>query len=385
MPGGEMHPIYLDHNATTPLHSEAFEAMKPYLTNLYGNASSLHWAGKEAKQALEKARDQVAALIGSHPREIVFHSGATESINMILKGLFTRKKNPKKHIIISAVDHHATHEVAETLHTQGVSVSVVGVDGQGRINPDDVTKEIREDTGLVSVLWVNNEVGNVYPVKEIIQRAHTKNVPVHIDAAQALGKISVDMQEITADFLSMSAHKVYGPKGVGASFIRQGQKLRRLVDGGEQERNLRGGTENIAGIVGFGMAAEIAQMRLVDDMAHAKRLIKRLQDGLLKKFPDLIIHGDSQSRVSNTLNVHIPASESEALLIALDLEGIAVSAGSACASGAIEPSHVLLAMGCSPRVAKSSLRFSVGRGNSVSDIDYVLERLPRLVQQLKAA
>ena len=377
--------IYLDHNATTPLASEAYRAMQPYLTELVGNASSLHWAGETAKKGMETARQQVAALIKAEPNEILFTGGATESINTVLKGLLPPVRRSKHHLVVSAVEHPATLEAAETLRTWGVSVSIVPVDAHGRIDPQAVVDALQEDTGLVSLLWANNEIGNIYPVAEIISLCHERGVPVHLDAAQAVGKIDVDVNLVPTDFLSFSAHKIYGPQGIGALYIRKGRKLRRLHDGGAQERNRRGGTENIAGLVGFGSACELARHRLLDDQHQLRGLLDYLEQGLRNTFPHIIIHGDPEHRLDNTLNVHIPGIGSEALLIALDLEGVAVSSGSACASGTIEPSHVLMAMGASPDVARSAIRFSLGRDNRREDIDYVLELLPRVVRQLKAA
>ena len=377
--------IYLDYNSTTPLCSEALTAMQQFMQQRTGNASSLHWAGQETRAVLDRARQQVAQFIGAEAREVVFTSGATESINTVLKGVFPPVRRGKHHLVVSAVEHAATLEAAETLRTWGVSVSVVPVDHLGRIDPEQVSAALHEDTGLVSILWANNEIGNIYPVAEIVRRCHERGVLVHLDAAQAVGKLPVAVNDVAADFLSFSAHKIYGPEGVGALYMREGRKLSRLHDGGSQERNHRGGTENVAGIVGFGAACEVAGQRLSDDQARQRRLLTRLEQGIRTLFPTVIIHGDPHDRLHNTLNIRLPGLASEALLIALDLEGIAVSAGSACASGAIEPSHVLMAMGVAADAAKSAIRFSLGRQTKQEDIDYVLETLPRVVQQLKAA
>lgn len=381
-----MKKVYLDHNATTPLDPEVKAAMLPYLeTSWVGNASSLHWAGEAAKQALETAREQVAELINALPKELTFTSGATESINSVLKGLFHPTRRKKNHLIISAVEHQAVLDCAETLASWGVEVDVIAVDSNGQIDPAQLKALLRADTGLVSLQWANNEIGTVYPVDEFVALAHEAGVPIHLDAAQALGKLAVDVRRVPLDFLTFSAHKIYGPQGVGLTFTRHGRTLLRFIDGGDQERKRRGGTENIADIVGLGKAAEIARYRLTDDRQHASTLRDYLESGLRQHFPDIIIHGENQQRLGNTSNVRFPGLESESLLIALDLQGIAVSSGSACASGAIEPSHVLLAMGCTTAQAKSAIRFSLGRGNSKADLDYVLSVLPALIQQLQAA
>jgi cysteine desulfurase len=380
-----MPKIYLDHNATTPLASEAYEAMKPYLEGWVGNASSLHWAGESAKAALEKARGQVAHLIGALPKEILFTSGATESINAVLKGLFPPHRRKKNHLIISDVEHHATLDTAETLASWGVDVDIVPVDTKGRIDPEEIEKRFKEETGLVSVMWANNEIGNIYPIDEIVSQCHASGIPVHVDAAQAVGKIVIDVRKTPVDFLSFSSHKIYGPQGVGAIFIRHDRKLRRFHDGGAQERERRGGTENIGGIVGFGEAADLARYRLQDDGRHHQRLLQRLEEGIRIRFPEALVYGDSENRLPNTLNVHFPGLQSEALLIALDLEGIAVSSGSACTSGTVEPSHVLMAMGLTTEQAQSAIRFSLGRGNTMDEIDYLLQILPSIIHRLKAA
>ncbi len=377
--------IYLDHNATTPLATEALVAMQPYLTEGYGNAASIHWAGTRAKEGLERARERVAALIGANPKEIVFTSGATESINTALKGAFRPGIGGKNHLLISAVEHQATLETAESLISWGVQIGMVPVDSKGRIDPNELARQVRPETRLVSILWANNETGNLYPIEEIAKICKEKGVWLHVDAAQAAGKVSIDLQKIPIDFLSLSAHKLYGPQGVGALFIQQGRNIRRLHDGGGQERNRRGGTENIAGIVGFGAAAQLAQERRADDQQQATDLIAQLREGIHRHLPDAIFYGDSESYLANTLYVGFPGITSEALLVALDLEGIAVSSGAACSSGTIEPSHVLRAMGATPEAALSAVRFSVGRNNRRAEIERVLSLLPQLVRQLKAA
>lgn len=380
-----MRRIYLDHNATTPLDVEVLAAMKPYLSGWVGNASSLHWAGAAAKHAIEKARIQVAGFINALPKELIFTSGATESVNHVLKGIFSPRNRKKNHLIISAVEHHATLDCAETLSSWGVDVDIVPVDFAGRIDPANIVSRVREDTGLISMLWANNETGTIYPADEIVKVGHEAGIPVHLDAAQAFGKLTIDVRRVPVDYLSCSAHKIYGPQGIGALFVRHDRKLRRLLDGGDQERSRRGGTENIAGIVGFGQACEITKRRFADDREHQIGLRDRLEQGLKDLFPDLIINGDPFRRLGNTLNVRFPGITNEALLIALDLEGIAVSSGSACASGAVDPSHVLMAMGCNADEAKSAIRFSIGRNNTLADIEFVLDILPRLVRQLQAA
>lgn len=380
-----MHRIYLDHNATTPLDPTAFAAMEPFLKEAYGNASSLHWAGAQAKRALEKARGQVATLIGAQEKEIFFTSGATESINTVLKGLLGAHTADGGHLILSAVEHHASLDTAAALATGGVSVTQLPVDPFGCLDPQSVRDSLTEETRLVSLLWANNETGTIFRVREIAEACRQRGILIHLDAAQAAGKVPIDIANLPVDFLSLSAHKLYGPKGVGAVFIREGRSLPRLLDGGEQERKHRSGTENVAGIVGFGVAAQIAQKRLHEDRIHSQSLIDRLEAALRTNCTGMTIFGDPDQRLPNTLTVAFPDIESEALLIALDLEGIAVSSGSACASGAIEPSHVLLAMGATEKQARSAIRFSVGRANTVSDIDTVATTLPRVLNQLAAA
>lgn len=377
--------IYLDHNATTPLAPEAYAAMTPYLKGLAGNASSIHWAGTEAKKAMAQARAELGGFLNADPEEIIFTSGATESINTVLKGCFTPGIGMKNELIISAVEHPATLEAAESLMNWGVSVVTLPVDAMGRITVDDLAERIGPTTGLVSILWANNEIGNLYPIGEIAELCQTRAVLLHVDAAQAVGKVSINLKECPVDFLSLSGHKFYGPQGVGALYLRRGRHLRRFHDGGAQERSRRGGTENVAGIVGLGAAAALAARRMTEDNRRAAGLISLLSEGLSQRLPHTKIYGDLKHRLANTLSVGFPGLASEALLIALDLAGIAASAGAACSSGTLEPSHVLLAMGTTTAEARSAIRFSVGRGNTVGEIQHLLELLPELIRQLKAA
>jgi cysteine desulfurase len=362
-----MDRIYLDHNATTPLDPRVFEAMRPWLLGGFGNPSSLHFFGQRARAAVEDARGQVAALIGASLPEIVFTSGGTEADNLALRGAMAAAPAGRRKLVVSAIEHHAVLNPAWALAGAGFAVEVVRVDSEGRLDLDDLRRRLDESTGLLSVMLANNETGALQPVAEAAALGHEKGALVHCDAVQAAGKVPVDVSVLGCDLLSLSAHKLYGPQGVGALYVRRGTTMQALQRGGAQERNRRAGTENVAGAVGFGRAAEIAGADLLDEQARLARLRDRLE-GQLLAFPGARAHGLG-ARVPNTTNVSFEGADAEGLLLALDLAGIAVSTGAACAAGAAEPSHVLVAMGLPLERVQASLRLSLGRGTTEADVD----------------
>ncbi|MQY55014.1 MAG: cysteine desulfurase NifS [Dehalococcoidia bacterium] len=376
--------IYLDHAATTPTDPKVVEAMLPYLSDVFGNPSSIHSFGQEAKAAVEEARDKVAALIGARGEEIVFTGGGTEADNFAIKGIAYANEGKGNHIITTSIEHHAVMETCKFLQVRGFEVTYLPVDSYGLVDPQDVKKAIADKTILISVMHANNEVGTIEPIAEIGKIAREEGIYFHTDAVQAVGHIPVKVDELGVDLLAMSAHKFYGPKGVGALYIRKGTKLIPLMHGGEQERRHRAGTENVPAIVGLGKAAEIAQ-REMD--AEAKRLISlrnKLIKGLMGQIEHICLNGHPTQRLPNNVNVSIEFVEGESMLLNLDLEGIAASTGSACSSSSLEPSYVLLAMGLSHELAHGSLRFSLGRETTEEDIARVLEILPRIIAKLRA-
>lgn len=376
--------VYLDHASTTPLRSEVLEAMKPYLTEQYGNPSSLYRIGREARASVEEARRRVSALIGAEPEELYFTSGGSESDNMAIKGVAFAKRDKGRHIVTSAIEHHAVLHTCKFLEEIGFEVTYVPVDGYGLVDPDRIREAIRDDTILVSVMTANNEVGTIEPIKEIAAVAKERGIVVHTDAVQAAGSIELDVNELGVDLLSMSAHKMYGPKGVGALFVRKGVKIAPLIHGGAQERKRRAGTENVAGIVGFGKAAELAAESIGLYDTHVRRLRDELVKGVIEHVEDVILNGHPTRRLPNNANFCVRYVEGESLLIRLDLEGICCSSGSACTSGSLEPSHVLLAMGIPPEIAQGSLRFTLGAENTEEDVNRVLEVLPAIVERLRS-
>jgi len=376
--------IYLDYAATTPTDPEVVEAMLPYLSDVFGNPSSIHSFGQEAKAAAEEARDKIAALIGARGEEIVFTGGGTEADNFAIKGIAYANEGKGNHIITTPIEHHAVMETCKFLQGRGFEVTYLPVDGYGLVEPQDVKKAITDKTILISVMHANNEVGTIEPIAEIGKIAREAGIYFHTDAVQAVGHIPVKVDELGVDMLAMSAHKLYGPKGVGALYIRKGTKLISFMHGGEQERRRRAGTENIPAIVGLGKAVEIAQ-REMD--AEAKRLISlrdKLIKGLMGQIEHSCLNGHPTQRLPNNVNVSIEFVEGESMLLNLDLEGIAASTGSACSSSSLEPSYVLLAMGLSHELAHGSLRFSLGRETTGEDITRVLEVSPRIVAKLRA-
>jgi cysteine desulfurase len=375
-----MRRVYLDNNATTPVLPEVFDAMRPYFGEHFGNASSIHNYGQETRAAVERARDSVAALIGCRPAEIVFTSGGTEADNLAVAGL----ANPGDHIISSTIEHHAVLHACKHLEEIGCKVTFVPVDGRGLIDPDDVRRALRQNTKLITIMMANNETGVLQPVEEIGKVAAEANVYFHTDAVQAAGKVAMDVKTIGCDVLSTSGHKMYAPQGVGALYVRKGTHLQPLFYGGRHERSRRAGTENVPGIVGLGKAAELAIQGFErDDDQKISVLRDRLQQGILARVEGAAVNGNGAPRVPNTTNIYFDYIEGEALVIALDLKGLAVSTGAACSSGAIEPSHVLTAMGLRPDRARASIRFSLGKQNTEDEIDFALALVPGAVARLR--
>jgi len=375
-----MRRIYFDNNATSPLLPEVFEAMRPYLQESFGNVSSIHRQGQQARAAVELAREQVADLVGARPAEIVFTSGGTEGDNLAVFGLV----RPGDHVITSAVEHHAVMNACRQIEREGVSVTWLPVDGRGLVNPDDVRKALRPETRLISVMMANNETGVLEPVSEIGAVAAEAGVYFHTDAVQAAGKLPVDVHEIGCHLLSLAAHKMHGPQGVGALYVRRGVQLRPLFYGGRHERSRRAGTENLAGIVGLGKAAEMAQQGLATGGAATMVALRnRLEQKILASVSHSRVNSGSAPRTPNTTNINFGSIEGEAFVISMDLKGVECSTGAACSSGAIEPSHVLLAMGLKPEEARGSIRFSLGKQNTAEEVDAVAALVPEVAEKLR--
>lgn len=375
--------IYLDYNATTPTDPKILKKMMPYLKDSYGNPSSVYRFAQESKRAVEEARASLARLLNAQESEIVFTSGGTESDNTAIKGIALAKRDKGRHIITSKIEHHAVLHTCAALEEQGFEVTYLGVDRTGRVNPEELNKSIRKDTILVSIMYVNNEVGTIQPIKEIAGICRSKKVCFHSDAVQAVGKIPVDTKELGLDLLSLSGHKFYGPKGAGALYVRKGVKFIPLLHGGGHERGRRSGTENVAAIVGLGEAARLAESGLNRESVRISSLRDKLERGILAAIPEVKVNGDTENRIYNTLNVSIGYIEGESILINLDFEGVCASSGSACTSGSLEPSHVLLAMGLPHELAHGSLRLSLGRYTTERDIEQVLKVLPPIVERLR--
>jgi cysteine desulfurase len=363
--------IYLDHNATTPVDERVLAAMLPFLGASYGNPSSLHWFGRQARSAVEEARAGVAALVGAAPAEIVFTASGSESDNMAVRGAASRAKSPRRKLVGTTIEHHAVLNTLKALGEAGFEVELARVGGDGLVDLDDLRAKVDERTALVSVMLANNETGVVQPVAEVARLARERGALAHCDAVQAAGKMGIDVGALGVDLLTLSAHKLYGSKGVGCLFVRRGTAIEALVRGGGQERNRRAGTENVAGIVGFGEAARLAREGLREECLRLATLRDRLEQRLLA-IPGALRNG-AEPRLPNTANVSFEGTEAEGLLIALDLEGVAVSTGAACAAGGMEPSHVLRAMGLPPERVQSSLRLSLGRTTTEADIDRAAE------------
>ena len=373
--------IYLDNAATTAVRHEVLDAMLPWFSEHYGNPSSIHTEGRDAKITVETARKQVAAAIGAQPQEIYFTGCGSESDNWAIRGMADAAKG--KHIITSTIEHHAVLHTCEYLEKKGYSVTYLPVDEYGRVNPQDVEDAIRDDTILITIMTANNEIGTIQPIAEIAEIAKTAGVPFHTDAVQAVGAIPIDVKALNVDMLSLSAHKFNGPKGIGALYIRKGLRISPFIFGGAQERNMRAGTENLASIVGLGKAIEIATAELDD---HAKYLIQlrdKLINGVLKAIPDVRLNGHPTERLPNNFNMCFRYIEGESLLMRLDLAGVEGSSGSACTSGSLDPSHVLLAIGLPHEIAHGSLRLTLGIDTTAEDVEYVLGELPKIVQILR--
>jgi len=374
--------IYLDHAATTPMRPEVLEAMHPYFLEHFGNPSSLHSYGLNARAAVERAREHVASAIGATPQEIVFTSGGTESDNLALRGVLQSGRNNKDHIITSAIEHPAILETCKFIEQLGHEVTFVPVDREGRVNPAAVEDAIRKNTRLISIMHANNEIGSIQPIAKIGAIAASLGIYMHTDAVQSVGKIPVNVNELHVDMLSISSHKIYGPKGVGCLYVRKGTKLKPLIFGGGHERGLRSGTENVSGIVGLGEAIRLAIEDFTDN-ARIKKLRDALIDAVLREIPSTQLNGGKEHRLPNNANFSFSYIEGESLLLRLNAKGIAGSTGSACSSKKLEPSHVLLAIGLDPVDAHGSLRLTLGRDTTNADVRYVLEELPGIVEDLR--
>jgi cysteine desulfurase len=376
--------IYLDYNATTPVDRAVLEAMLPYFAENFGNASSIHSSGQRGRSAVDAARDSVAALIGAKSAEVVFTSGGTEADNLALFGAVMASNQSRKHVITTAIEHHAVLNAAQALEKQGIDVTYVSVGSGGVVDPQDIRRELRPETILISVMHANNELGTIQRIEEIGRIAAEADVYFHCDAVQSAGKMPLDVNRLGVDLLSVSAHKIYGPKGIGALYVRTGTPLAPQFHGGHHERDLRPGTENVPGIVGFGKAAELVKMNCETDAERVAVLRDRLEEMLTGSLGSVHVNGDRGRRIANTTNLAFAGAGGEALVIALDLQGISCATGAACSSGAVEPSHVLLAIGLSADEARSSLRFSLGRATTSDEIDRAIAIIPPTVERLRA-
>ena len=383
--GSDDRVIYLDHAATTPVRPEALEAMLPFFTERFGNPATLYAAGSAAKDAMETAREQVATLIGAKPQEIYFTSGGTESDNWAIRGVVQALRKKGRHVVSSQIEHHAVLETCNYLEKdEGCEVTAVSVDADGLVSPDEVAAAIRDDTVLVTIMHANNEVGVIEPVEEIGRIARERGVQFHTDAVQTVGKMPVDVDAIGCNLLSISGHKLYGPKGVGALYVRNGTRIARFMHGGEQERRKRSGTSNVPGIVGLGVAAELARIELEAERTRLTTLRDRLIDGIFKAIPDCTLSGPRHNRLPHNAHFCFKGIEGEGIILRLDHHGIYAATGSACTSSTLEPSHVLLAMGRPHEIAHGSLRMTLGLSTTDADIDKVLDVLPKVVEQLRA-
>ncbi|MEK7722789.1 MAG: cysteine desulfurase family protein [Acidobacteriota bacterium] len=380
--------VYLDNSATTPIDPEVLESMLPYFTNNFGNPSSIHFFGQEARSALDKARHQVSALINARPNEITFTSGGTEANNLAIRGLLEANKKYGNKVITSAIEHPSVKSLCETLEKNGYEVSCLPVYEDGIVKIEDVKNAITENTVLISIMTANNEIGTLQPVEEIGQlvkdlRASGKKIWFHTDAVQAVGKIEVDVNKIGCDLLAISAHKIYAPKGIGALYVGKGVRLQSQNIGGHQERERRGGTESVPLVVGFGKASELALSRLLEQTTHLWELRNRFEKGVSDTIPNVVFNGNRIKRLPNISNVSFRQVEGEGLLINLDLQGIAVSTGSACSSGSLELSPIIRALGCNDEIARGAIRFSFGKDNQRQDVDYLMGVLPKAVENLR--
>jgi len=376
--------VYLDHNATTPVHPEVRKAIEPYLGDQFGNPSSIHWAGRDVRKGVEDARQEIASFFGCQPLEVVFTSSGTESDNLAIKGIAYRKGKAGKHIITSQVEHPAVINTCRFLEKQGFRVTFVPVNRYGIVEPDSIRDALAEDTILVSVMYANNETGDIMPVPEIGAIAREAGVVMHTDAVQAAGKIPIDFGTLPVDLLTFSGHKVNALKGTGGLIVRKGVEIEAITHGGHQERGRRGGTENVAGIVAMGKSFQILKEGMEEEVAETRRLRDRFEKGLFERIPELVLNGHPTQRLPNTVNISFRFVEGEAMLLNLDMMGIACSSGSACTSGSLEASPILLAMGADPTDAQGALRFSLGRGNTEEDIDYAVDAIETVVTKLRA-
>jgi len=375
-----MRRVYLDNNATTPVLPEVVEAMRPYFAEHFGNASSIHHHGQETRAAVERARESVAALLGCRASEIVFTSGGTEGDNLAISGLTCSGD----HVISSTIEHHAVLNSCKHLEALGCEVTYVPVEGRGVVDPDDVRRALRPNTKLITIMMANNETGVLQPVEQIGKIAAEADVYFHTDAVQAAGKVPIDVKRLGCDLLSISGHKLHAPQGVGALYVGKGTILQPMFYGGSHERSRRAGTENVPGIIGLGIAAELARAALErGDLEQMSAMRDRIEQKILSEVEATGVNGEGAPRVPNTTNIHFDYIEGEALVIALDLKGLAVSTGAACSSGAIEPSHVLTAMGLPPEIARASLRFSLGKQNTPDDVEFALNLVPQTVARLR--
>lgn len=379
-----MNRVYADNAATTRVKDEVLQAMMPYLTEAYGNPSTVYSLGRDAKKAVEAAREQVATAVGAEKSEIFFTSGGTEADNWIVKGAAYANRTKGKHIITTAIEHHAMLHTCQWLEKQGFAVTYLPVDADGLVCPEALEEAITDETVLVSIMFANNEIGVIQPIAELSRIAHAHHAIFHTDAVQAVGAVPIDVKAMGIDALSMSAHKFYGPKGVGALYIKKGIRVDATQFGGAQERQRRGGTENTAGIIGMGKAIEIAIATMEEHVRRVTMLRDRLTAGILQCIPDVRLNGHPTQRLPGNVNVSVQYIEGEALLLSLDLVGIAASSGSACTSGSLDPSHVLLAIGLPHEIAHGSLRLTLGDFTTDDDIDYILEQLPIIVDKLRA-
>ena len=377
-----MKAIYLDNNATTQVATEVMEEMLPYFHEYYGNPSSMHTFGGQVARRLREAREKVAGLIGASPEEIVFTSCGTESDNTAIRAAITSYPD-KRHIITTRVEHPGIKNLCEHLSHDGYQVTFLPVDRKGRFDLESLEKSISTETAIVSIMWANNETGVLFPIEEISQIVRERDVVLHTDAVQAVGKVPVDVQKVPVDMLSLSGHKIHAPKGVAALYIRKGTKFSPFLIGGHQERGRRGGTENVASIIGFGKACELAGKRIQEDSERVTYLRDKLEDEILKRVSNSMVNGDREHRLPNTTNVSFEYVEGEAILLMMDEFGICASSGSACTSGSLEPSHVLRAMGVPFTAAHGSIRFSLSAYNTEEEIDFVIEKLPPIIERLR--
>ena len=375
--------IYFDHNATTPLHPTVWQAMQPFLTNVFGNPSSLHTEGLQARDAVEEARQRVAQLLGARGEEIIFTSGGTEADNLAILGSVLTRQRQGGHIVTSQIEHPAVLGSCQTLETQGFRVTRLPLASAGTIDADALAHVLTDDTLLVTLMHANNEVGTIQSIQACAALARTRGILVHTDAVQSVGKIPTLVDDLGVDLLALSGHKIHGPKGIGALYVRRGTVLDPLITGGPQERGLRGGTEHVAAIIGLGVAAQLAATHMSDEMPQVTALRDRLEQGIQATIPDVLVNGATAPRLPTTTNVSFKGIDGQSLVVALDLKGVATSTGSACSSGSLEPSHVLIAMGLADEWLRGAVRFSLGSGNTLKEVDTVLHLLPPIVARLR--